>query len=157
LIGKYGIRVGDRVQIAGVTGEVVELGLVRIHLMELSGPGDSQPTGRVVAFSNSIVFQPGPGVFKQIPGTSFIWHAMTLTLAGDSDYHAARERMTKAVEEALQEYRDSIEAQRQMMARNLTSVSPGELRPRVQLHYTSAGIEATITFPVEIYKASEMD
>ena len=62
LIGKYGIRVGDRVQIAGVTGEVVELGLVRIHLMELSGPGDAQPTGRVVAFSNSIVFQAGPGV-----------------------------------------------------------------------------------------------
>src|SRR5205823_12514933 len=80
LIGKYGIRVGDRVQIAGVTGEVVEIGLVRIHVMELSGPGDAQPTGRVVAFSNSIVFQPGPGVFKQIPGTSFIWHEMKLTL-----------------------------------------------------------------------------
>ena len=37
LIGKYGIRVGDRVQIGNVTGEVIELGLVRMHLMELSG------------------------------------------------------------------------------------------------------------------------
>ncbi|HEU5337095.1 MAG TPA: mechanosensitive ion channel domain-containing protein, partial [Terriglobales bacterium] len=33
LIGKYGVRVGDRVQISGVTGEVVEIGLVRLHLM----------------------------------------------------------------------------------------------------------------------------
>jgi len=68
LIGKYGIRVGDRVQIAGVTGEVVDIGLVRLHLLELgSGGRDAQPSGRVVAFSNSIVFQPTSGVFKQIP------------------------------------------------------------------------------------------
>jgi hypothetical protein len=103
------------------------------------------------------VFQPGPGVFKQIPGTSFIWHEMKLTLAGDTDYHAARERITKAVETALAGYRASIEAQREVMARNLTSVSPGELKPRVHLHYTAAGIEATITFPVEFQNAGEMD
>jgi len=157
LIGKYGIRVGDRVQIAGVTGEVVELGMVRIHLMELAGPGGSQPTGRVVAFSNSIVFQPGPGVFKEIPGTSFIWHELKLTLTGDSNYHAAHERITKAVEAALAGYRASIDAQREVMARNLTSVSPGELKPRVHLHYAAAGIEATITFPVEFQNAGEMD
>ena len=36
LIGKYGVRVGDRVQISGVTGEVVDIGLVRLHLMELA-------------------------------------------------------------------------------------------------------------------------
>jgi len=90
LIGKYGIRVGDRVQIAGVTGEVVDIGLVRIHLMELGGPGESQPSGRIVAFSNSIVFQPTAGVFKQIPGTSFVWHEVKLVLAPDTDYHAAK-------------------------------------------------------------------
>ncbi len=33
LIGKYGIRVGDRVQIGDVTGEVIDLGLVRMYLM----------------------------------------------------------------------------------------------------------------------------
>jgi hypothetical protein len=157
LIGKYGIRVGDRVQIAGVTGEVVELGLVRIHLMELSGPGEAQPTGRVVAFSNSIVFQPGPGVFKQIPGTSFIWHEMKLTLAGDTNYREVRDRITKAVDGALSGYRELLEGQREMMARNLSSVSPGDLRPKVHLHYTAAGIEAKIDFPVEFQKAGEID
>src|SRR5438270_3328698 len=43
LIGKYGIRVGDRVQISGVNGEVVDVGLIRMHVMEM-GPGGA--TGR---------------------------------------------------------------------------------------------------------------
>lgn len=157
LIGKYGIRVGDRIQIAGVTGEVVELGLVRIHLMELDGPGNSQPTGRTVAFSNSIVFQPTSGVFKQIPGTSFIWHELKLTLAAETDFHAARERITKAAEAALEGYGDTMEAQHAVMARNLASVSPAQLRPKVRLHYSTGGVEVTINFPVVFQKANEMD
>ena len=157
LIGKYGIRVGDRIQIGEVTGEVVDIGLVRIHVMELGGPGDAQPTGRVVAFSNSIVFQPTAGIFKQIPGTNFIWHELKLTLAGDTDYGAARERITQAIGAAFEEYRENIEAQRQGLERSLSSVSPAELRPKVRLHYTSSGIEAVVRFPVELGKGSEMD
>ena len=157
LIGKYGIRVGDRVQIAGVTGEVVDIGLVRIHVMELGGPGDSQPTGRVVALSNSIVFQPTAGLFKQIPGTNFLWHELKLTLSSETDYHTAKERITQSVNEALGEYRDSMEAQRRSMEMNLTTVSPTELKPKIRLHYTSSGIEADIRYPVALDKAGEMD
>jgi small-conductance mechanosensitive channel len=157
LIGKYGVRVGDRVQISGVTGEVVDIGLVRLHLMELGGPGESQPSGRIVAFSNSIVFQPTAGIFKQIPGTSFIWHELKLTLAGDADYHVARDRITQAVESALHDYREGMETQRQLVERNLNSVSAAELQPKVRLHYTSSGIEVTVRFPVQIEKAADMD
>lgn len=155
LIGKYGIRVGDRVQIAGVTGEVVDIGLVRIHVMELGA--DSQPTGRIVALSNSIVFQPTAGLFKQIPGTNFIWHEMKLTLASDTDYHKAKERIADAVNEALGAYKESIEAQRFSMAKNLNNIAPSELRPKIRLHYTASGIEADIRFPVALDKAAEID
>ena len=157
LIGKYGIRVGDRVQIAGVTGEVVDIGLVRIHVMELGGPGDSQPTGRVVALSNSIVFQPTAGLFKQIPGTNFLWHELKLTLSSEADYHAAKERIAQSVDESLSEYRDSLEAQRRSMEMNLTTISPTEFKPRIRLHYTSSGIEADIRYPVAFDKSGEMD
>lgn len=157
LIGKYGLRVGDRVQIAGVTGEVVDIGLVRIHLMELSGPTDSQPSGRIVAFSNSVVFQAGPGIFKQIPGTNFIWHELKLTLASETNYHEARERITKAVEDALGNYRDAIASQRRAVERSLTTVTTAELKPKIRLHYAPSGIEVTIRYPVEIGKAVEMD
>jgi small-conductance mechanosensitive channel len=157
LIGKYGIRVGDRVQIGDVTGEVVDIGLVRMHIMELGGPSDSQPTGRVVAFSNSIVFQPTSGVFKQIPGTSFIWHELKLTLSSETDYSGAKQRLTDAINKALEDYRENMEAQQQNLERNLTSVSAAELRPKVKLHYAASGIEANIRFPVELSKATEMD
>ena len=61
-------------QISGVTGNVVDIGLIRLHLMELGGNGsDRQPTGRVVVFSNSIVFESSASFFKQIPGTNFGW------------------------------------------------------------------------------------
>lgn len=157
LIGKYGLRVGDRVQIAGVTGEVVEIGLVRMHLMELGGPGENQPTGRVVAFSNSIVFQPASGLFKQIPGTNFIWHELKLTLAPESNYQEARERITKAVDSVLTKHGSDMENQRRLMEQNLSPVASADLAAKVRLRYTSQGIEAIIRFPAEIGKAAEMD
>ncbi|MGH9517531.1 MAG: mechanosensitive ion channel domain-containing protein [Terriglobales bacterium] len=157
LIGKYGLRVGDRVTIAGVTGEVVEIGLVRIHIMELAGTNDSQPSGRIVAFSNSIVFLPSAGIFKQIPGTNFVWHELKLTLASETDYHAAKDRITKAVDAALGHYRENIATQRRLVEQNLTSISTGELQAKVRLHYTASGIEATVRYPVELEKAADVD
>ena len=157
LIGKYGLRVGDRVTISGVTGEVAEIGLVRIHLMELVGPGESQPSGRIVAFSNSIVFQPTAGIFKQIPGTNFVWHELKLTLASETNYQVAKERITKAVDSALDNYRENIETQRRMVETNLSTVSAGEFLPKVRFHYTASGIEAAVHYPVEIEKATDID
>ena len=157
LIGKYGIRVGDRVSISAVTGEVIEIGLVRIHVMELGGPADSQPTGRIVAFSNSIVFQPAAGIFKQIPGTNFIWHELKLTLGSETNFQEAKERLAKTVDSVLAHYRESIDSQRRLVEQNLSTVSAGELQPKVRLHYTASGIEVTIRYPVEIEKAAEVD
>ncbi|HXN51232.1 MAG TPA: hypothetical protein VN943_04785 [Candidatus Acidoferrum sp.] len=66
VVGRYGIRVGDRISIAGVTGDVLDIGLVRLYLMELAGTSvDLYPTGRIVVFSNSVLFQPGT---RNIPG-----------------------------------------------------------------------------------------
>lgn len=158
LIGKFGVRVGDRVQIAGVSGEVVEIGLVRMYLMELGGNDrDLQPTGRIVAFSNSFVFQPMAGMFRQIPGTNFVWHEITLTLASDSDYRSVEDRMIKAVDAAFAPYHDALEQQRSLMERNLGSVSVGPLRPQTALKLTPSGLEVRVSFPVQLRQASEID
>jgi small-conductance mechanosensitive channel len=158
LIGKYGIRVGDRVQVAGVKGEVVDIGMVRFHLMELAGGTmDSEPSGRVVAFSNSIVFQSTAGLFKQIPGTSFVWHEIKLTFAAESDYHIVRERVNHAVDAAFSTYQDNLERQRQEMQRSLTYVSASALKPKVTLHFATSGIEVLIRYPVVLQKAAEID
>jgi hypothetical protein len=59
--GRYGVRAGDRVTVGGVTGDVTQVGMVRLYLAEVTGEGDnSAPTGRIVAFPNAILFQPTP-------------------------------------------------------------------------------------------------
>lgn len=158
LIGKYGIRVGDRVQISGVTGEVVDIGLVRLHLMELATTGtDAQPTGRVVVFSNSVVFQPSAGLYKQIPGTNFVWHQISLTLAPEGNYREVETRLLNAVESVFNEYKDALEQQRLRMQRSLSIVSEISLHPQSHFHLTQAGLEVVIRYPLVLDKAAEVD
>ncbi|MGC2196317.1 MAG: mechanosensitive ion channel domain-containing protein [Terriglobales bacterium] len=158
LIGRFGIRVGDRVQVGTVTGEVVDVGLVRFHLMELSGgTADSEPTGRVVAFSNSVVFQSTAGLFKQIPGTNFIWREIVLKFALESDYRAIRDRVQNAIDTAFADYRDGLERQRRQMEMSLTSISASELKPRARLHFTTSATEVVVRYPVVMDKAVETD
>jgi len=156
LIGKFGIRVGDRVEMGGVKGEVVDIGLVRMHLMELGG-ADYVPTGRVVAFSNSIVFQPTVGLFKQVPGTNFLWHEITLALSPDTDYSSVKERLLKVVEAVLADYRDDLERQYRALQTNLFSTPASGFRPKARLRFTPSAVEVVISFLVDRQLASEID
>jgi len=157
LIGKYGIRVGDRVQIGEVTGEVIELGLVRMYLMELGGHGMFGPTGRVVAFANSIVFQVSSGLFKQIHGVNFVWREIVLNLPAGIDFAAAKEKLETAMAAALKDYRDEIVRQTREIQRATSTSSGGDAQPRVQLIFSAAGVEAHIRYPVYPQNAAEID
>ena len=157
LIGKYGIRVGDRVQIGEVTGEVIDLGLVRLHLMELGSHGLSGPTGRVVAFANSIVFQVSSGLFKQIHGVDFIWRELTVSLPAGVDFGEAKEKLLAAVTGALKDEHEEIIRQSKEIQRATSSGSGGDAQPRVQLSFSAAGVEAHVRYPVHLQNASEID
>jgi small-conductance mechanosensitive channel len=157
LIGKYGIRVGDRVQIGDVTGEVIDLGLVRMHLMELGGHGSAGPTGRVVAFPNSVAFQVSSGLFKQMHGVDLVWHETTLSLPAGIDYAAAKEKLNAAVTGALKDDSDEIARQSKEIQTAMASSSGGDARPRVQLSFSAAGAEARIRYPVHLRNAAEID
>ncbi len=57
--GRYGVRAGDIINVAGVTGEIVQIGMMRLYLREMDVDGERfVPTGKTVAFPNSILFQP---------------------------------------------------------------------------------------------------
>lgn len=157
LIGKYGVRVGDRVQIGSVTGEVIDLGLVRMHLMELGGEGSLSPTGRVVAFANSIIFQASSGLFKQIPGVNLAWHESTLTLPPDADYAALKDKLAAAVSHALAEYHDDIVHQTREIQRTASMEQSSDVQPQVQLHFAAAGVKASVRYPVLLRHAAEIE
>ncbi len=156
LIGRYGIRVGDQVQVNGITGEVVDVGLVRFHLLELSGSGEKTASGRVVAFANSVVFQPAAGFFKQIPGTSFRWHEVAVTMSPDSDYLHAEERLRAVVEQVFAEYRSEMEKQYRQIAKTLATTT-AVLQPTSRLHPTPSGLEVVIRYSVDLMHGAEID
>lgn len=156
IIGRYGFRVGDRVTIANVNAEVIDIGLIRLYLMEMAGTGvDIHSTGRVVIMTNSIIFQNQP-VYKQAPGTEYTWHAVATTLTADTDYEEARTRLTAAVEAVYNEYRGVIERQHesfeQTISMQLTAPSP-----QTRMRYTDTGLEVFTRYPVEIQTAAAVD
>ena len=157
LIGKFGVRVGDRIQVSGVTGEVMDIGMVRLHLVEMSpGPG-SRPTGRVVAFSNSVVFQPNAGLFKQIPGTNFVWHEVSLTVSPDTDYRQLETRMLEAVNRIFSNYQEKMELQRRSMETAIHGFSAEALHPESRLYLTPTGTQVVVRYPVEVNEAADID
>ena len=157
LIGKYGIRIGDRVQIGAVTGEVIDLGLVRMHLMELGGPSAIGPTGRVVAFANSIVFQASGGLFKQIPGVNLTWHEVSFDLPADRDYASTKDRIIATVRSIVQEYRAELERQTREIRRRTDSIGDANIEPRVQLQFSSTAVHVLVRYPVSLSHAAEID
>jgi hypothetical protein len=64
LTGKRGIRIGDRVQVSAITGDVIDIGLLQFQLREFDVQ-KQQFTGHVATFSNSLVFiTPANGLLK---------------------------------------------------------------------------------------------
>lgn len=156
-IGKYGVRVGDRVTISNITGDVIDIGLFRLYLMELAGSSnrDLSSTGRIVVFSNSVLFQPN-AFFKQLPGSDYAWHEVALTLSPDTDHRAAEKRLLGAVESVYNTYREQIERQ-YANVKNSVHLSVSPPRPVGRLRLVDAGLEYVIRYPVDIHRSGEID
>lgn len=157
VVGRYGISVGERISIAGVTGDVVDIGLVRLYLIELAGTGiDLYPTGRIVVFANSILFQPGTPLYKQIPGAEYSWHEVAVALAPDADYKLAQDKILAAVNSEFAQYRATIERQYGDIERRM-EIQLQMPSPEGRLQFADVGLEFMVRYPVEIRKAAEVD
>jgi small-conductance mechanosensitive channel len=87
LMGRNGIRVGDTVEINGVRGEVIELGLLRTILLETGNWTDAgQPTGRQVSFLNSFAIQ--GHYFNFSTSGQWLWDELKVLIpASQNPYH----------------------------------------------------------------------
>jgi len=157
LIGRYGIRVGDRIQIGDVTGDVVNIGLVRLHLVELDvSGGEARPTGRIVVFSNSVVFQPSSNFFKQLPGSNFAWRRISLTLAADVDYALAERCISAAVAGVYDTYKPELDQQHLVLERSL-AIHIAKAEPQTRLRLQETGLEIIVLYPIVLSQAAQID
>ncbi|HTW49951.1 MAG TPA: hypothetical protein VMD92_18480 [Acidobacteriaceae bacterium] len=157
IIGRYGIKVGDRITIATVTGDVIEVGLVRFYVMELAGSAtELNPTGRIAVFSNAVLFQAGTPLFKQLPGTGYAWHELIVKLTDTTDYRTVCEAIVHVVQTAYQDYRDRIVREHESVQNWMqTTIDSPEIQSRLQF---SAGVfQFWVRFPVEIRSAAQTD
>jgi small-conductance mechanosensitive channel len=154
LIGRYGVQVGDRITLAGVTGRVVEIGLLRIYLLELTGP-DLHPAGRIVVLSNAVVFQP-QALFKEVPGSAYEWHTIRLTLAASVDVESARQRLRTAADAVFEQYKPALQARHTAVQRMVEyeAALPG---PTVQVGYAENGLRFDVSYPVGREESASVD
>jgi hypothetical protein len=157
IVGRYGIKVGDRITIAAVTGDVIDVGLVRFYMMELAGTGSElNPTGRVAMFSNAVLFQAGTPLYKQIPGTRIAWHELTVTLKDGADYKMICEAVMQEVNTVYEGHRVEIERQHKGVEDQMQlTMSMPSVESRLQLN--GGLFQLWVRFPVQLEHASEMD
>ena len=157
LIGRYGIRVGDRISISGITGDVVDVGLVRLYILELAGTGtDIFPTGRIVVFPNSVLFQATVPLFKQIPGTDYAWHEVAMLLTSGADARATCNRVLEAVRHVHENYRANFERQHAESSRRIDLLLEVPA-PSAQLQYAATGLELVVRYPVGLTNTAKAD
>ncbi len=133
LMGKNGVRVGDWVEINGVSGEVIEIGMLKTVLLEMGNwTSTGHPTGRRVAVMNSYAIE--GHYFNFSTAGQWLWDELQVTLASTGDpYHTSQEiRQTVERETAA----DAAEAEqewervtRQYGTRTFSAKPAVDLRP----------------------------
>lgn len=154
-------NVGDRIEVGGVRGDVLDITPLRTTLLEIGGAprgGEGsgswvtarQPTGRVVAISNKKTFT--DAVFNYSAQLEWIWEELTLVVSQDADWQRAEAIL-------LEEVRGESPAVREQGERTLARLherhrfSAGDVESRVFVRVVEGDIELTARFVVAVRRA----
>ena len=133
LLGPDGIRPGDLVEINGVTGEVIEVGIFQTVLLETGDwGGSSHPTGRRVTFNNSFAIE--GHYFNFSTSGQWLWDELQIVVPEGRDPYPISESLRREVEEATMESAQQAEAEwkgarRAPQFASLTATPTVNLRP----------------------------
>lgn len=94
---------GDRVQLGGIKGDVIDVSFLRTTLMEVGEwvKGD-QYTGRVVRIANSFVFK--EPVFNYSGDFPFLWDEITIPVKYGCDHKLARKILLRVATNVVGDY-----------------------------------------------------
>jgi len=144
LMGKNGMRLGDWVEINGVSGEVIELGMFHTVLLETGNWTDAgHPTGRRVTFTNS--FAISGHYFNFSTSGQWLWDEVLVLVPYERDpspiadtlYQEVVNATTDSSKQAEQEWKTSAPTRRGPQI----SGTPGlSIRPAV------GGVEVAVRY-----------
>jgi small-conductance mechanosensitive channel len=142
LMGKNGIRVGDWVEINGVVGEVIEIGLLRTLLLETGNWTDTgHPTGRKVAFVNSFAIE---GHYFNFSTTGqWLWDELQVEVGQGENPYPLMEAIQRLVEEETRASAAQAEKEWQKFAGYRKSLTAA---PAIHLRPTAGGVEMQIRY-----------
>lgn len=150
LMGKNGIRLGDWVEINGVTGEVVELGMFHTVLLETGNWTDSgHPTGRRVTFTNSFAIE--GHYFNFSTSGQWLWDELQVVLPIGLDPYPIVDAIQKKVLEATSESAQQAE-QEWKTAANSRNVGVLSAAPAINVKPVIGGVEIAVRY---VAKANE--
>jgi small-conductance mechanosensitive channel len=144
LMGKNGMRVGDRVEINGVSGEVTEIGLMNTTLIEIGNDTDTAlPTGRRISFNNSFAIR--GKFFNYSTAGQWMWDEFKVSLSAAVNPRPIVERIRKVVQEETSEGADIalMEWKRSMHSGHLSHI---DTAPVINLITTAGGYEIQIRY-----------
>lgn len=140
-------QVGDRIEVTGLKGDVVDVRLFRFSLMEVGGWVDAeQSTGRLVHVPNGVVFnQP---VHNYTEGFAFIWDELPVLVTFESDWKRAEELVREVLSDAAPDV-ESAAGTRIRETAHKYSIRVGTLTPTVYVSVRDSGVMLTARYLVE--------
>lgn len=153
LMGRNGIRVGNWVEINGVAGEVIEVGLLKTILLETGSWSDAgHPTGRRVSFVNSFAIE--GHFFNFTTSGQWMWDELQVLIPPGQDPYPIIDGIQKLVEKETEANAGKAEAEwREATSRyrvKTISAAPG-----INVVPTAAGIEIHVRYITRAYERHE--
>ncbi|MDH4069859.1 MAG: mechanosensitive ion channel family protein [Ignavibacteria bacterium] len=138
---------GDRVQLGGIKGDVIDIGVLRTTLMEIGDwvKGDLY-NGRVVRVANSFVFK--EPVFNYSGDFPFLWDEVTIPVRYGSDLSKARSVLEAAAKDIVGEYVPTARAAWQAMVKKYL-IEDASVEPMVTLVANDNWVEFTLRYVVD--------
>ena len=150
LMGRNGIHVGDWVEIKGVGGEVVEIGLLRTVLLETGNWSDAgHPTGRRVAFVNSFAIE---GHYFNFSTTGqWMWDELSVLIPAGQDPYPIIDGIQKLVVKET-EANARLAEEEWKTSTHRYRVQTFSAQPGLNVVPTSQGIEVRVRYITRAYQ-----
>ncbi len=153
LMGRNGIRVGDWVEINGVGGEVVEIGLLKTVLLETGNWTDAgHPTGRRVSFVNSFAIE--GHYFNFSTSGQWMWDELQLTIPPDQDPYAVIDGLQKLVAKDTEANAKKAEQEWQHTTTRY-HVQAFSAEPAINVRPSGSGVEVRVRYITRAYERHE--